>query len=166
MAEHEGHTRGCRPWLLGDVSHRRCEPYLLAADLAETIHDRNYWEQKHDELSLKVATVEAVITFLGPKNAKMIRAALGGDHEQSSQVTLHADQALPPDLAEALADLARATQESAGMPSYAVFVCAEGGIIGCRAVGPHREHDLAESPFIRAQDSSADSQTITLGGDQ
>lgn len=83
-----------------------------------------------------------------------------------AEITVHAGRSLPPELTEALADLARATIESASTPdppSYAVFVCAQ-GIIGCRSIGHHREHNLAEQPFIRAeQDSSGDAQAVTFG---
>jgi hypothetical protein len=88
--------------------------------------------------------------------ADALDAALVG--EGAAEVTLHADRSLPPELAKALADLTNATVKSVNPPegpSYAVFVC-EQGIIGCRSPGPHREHDLAERPFIRAEDAAGE----------
>jgi hypothetical protein len=66
-----------------------------------------------------------------------------------AEATLHADRSLPPDLARALADVARVLADAypERRRSYAVFVCAQ-GIIGCTTAGPHEEHELAAQPFV------------------
>lgn len=174
--------------------HAACDPYRLAAELAASREaagrlrelnrkvrtQRNTLINEVDRLTAELAAARVReqrvrkacddlqrrgiegVSLSGWDAADLIRAALSS--EGAAAITVHADRSLPPELAEALADLARATVESAGLEqtSYAVLVCAQ-GVIGCRSIGSHREHDLAERPFLRAeQDGHSDAQTVTF----